>query len=143
MAPITGSRNQRRLAVARERKAIVTGKWEPFERIELPQGVPLGGGWIGQIRYAFRNDLYAVLCRPVATMNGEVVHCAIRTASNLEPPWRDKQRIKNECFGAERVAVEVMPSAANLVDAADMYHMWVLPAGFSFDFGLGDEERRQ
>ena len=38
MAPITGSRNQRRLAVARERKAIVTGKWEPFERIELPQG---------------------------------------------------------------------------------------------------------
>ena len=142
MTPITGSRNQRRLAVARERKEIVTGKWEPFERIELPHGIAPGGGWIGQIRYAFRNDLYAVLCRPVSTRAGEVVHCAIRTASNLEPPWRDKQRIKNECFGADRVAVEVMPSESNLVDAADMYHMWVMPQGFTFDFGLGGEEWR-
>jgi len=137
-----GSRTERRLAVARERKAMLTGKWKPFERIELPQGAP-GFGWLRAVRYVFRNDLYAVLCRPVTTMNGEVVHCAIRTASNLEPPWRDKQRIKNECFGGDRVAVEVMPTVANLVDAADMYHMWVLPPGFSFDFGLGDEEREQ
>lgn len=135
-----GSRNQRRLAVARERKAMMTGKWEPFERVELPYGVPPGGGWLAQIRYAFRNDLYAILCRPVATRFGEVIHCAIRTASNLEPPWRDKQRIKNECFGHDRVAVEVMPAELNLVDAADMYHIWIMPSGFSFDFGLKSEE---
>jgi len=82
-------------------------------------------------------------------MNASERAAANRAARGIDPRKivifvdADKQRIKNECFGAERVAVEVMPSAANLVDAADMYHMWVLPAGFSFDFGLGDEERRQ
>lgn len=142
MTNLIGTRNERRATLALERKAVKTGNWGAWERIELPEGGP-GFGWLRAVRYAFKNDLYAVLCRPVTTMNGEVVHCAIRTASNLEPPWRDKQRIKNECFGADRVAVEVMPSAANMVDAADMYHMWVLPLGFSFDFGLGGEERGQ
>jgi len=134
-----GTRNERRAAVALERKSLRTGDWGAWERIELPQGAP-GGGWLGRVRYIFRNRLYVVMCRPVTTRAGEVVHCSMRTASNLEPPWRDKQRIKNECFGADRVAVEIMPTVANLVDAADMYHMWVMPAGFSFDFGLGGEE---
>lgn len=138
-ALMLGSRTERRWAAARERKAMLTGKWEPFERIELPNGGP-GIGWLRQVRYAFRNDLYAVLCRPVSTRAGEVVHCAIRTASNLEPPWRDKQRIKNECFGVDRLAVEVMPAEVNKVDEADMYHMWVMPPGFAFDFGLKGEE---
>lgn len=45
--------------------------------------------------------------------------------------------------GIDPRKIVIFVDAANLVDAADMYHMWVLPAGFSFDFGLGDEERRQ
>ena len=74
--------------------------------------------------------------RPVETSCGLVLHCAIRTASGFEPPWRDKQRIKNELFGEDRTAVEVMPPTDELVDAADMYHMWILPAGFHMPFGL-------
>jgi hypothetical protein len=105
------SRNERRAAVKRETAARVTGNWGPWERIETPHGGE-GTGWVRDIRYVFRNSLYVVLCRPVRTEIGEVVHCAIRTASNLEPPWRDKQRIKNECFGEDRVAVEVIPTSA-------------------------------
>ena len=100
-----------------------------------------GRGWLREVRWAWANDLYAILCRPVHTEIGDVIHCSIRTASNLEPPWRDKQRIKNELFGEDRVAVEVMPAASKLVDEADMYHMWVLPEGYQMPFCLRNECR--
>ena len=102
----------------------------------LPNGIPGGHGWCRDIRLAHANDLYAVLERPVATRWGEVRHLAIRTASNLEPPWRDKQRIKNELFGEDAIALEVMPATAELVDEAGMYHMWILPPGFEMPFTL-------
>jgi hypothetical protein len=118
--------DQVREVKAKEKRAIKTGKWGEWRRIELPNGGP-GGGWNREIRWAMANDLYAVLCRPLRTSDGEVIHCAIRTISGFEPPWRDKQRIKNELFGPERVATEVMPAMSKLVDEADMYHMWVMP----------------
>jgi hypothetical protein len=129
------SRNERRAAVKRETAARVTGNWGPWVRIDTPHGGECIG-WVRDIRYVFRNHLYVVMCRPVRTEIGEVVHCSIRTASNLEPPWRDKQRIKNECFGEKRVAVEVMPSQDRVVDGADMYHMWVMPEGYEMPFCL-------
>jgi hypothetical protein len=127
-----------REAKAKEKRAIKTGKWGEWRRTELPDGAP-GGGWNREIRWAMANDLYVVLCRPLLTRDGDVIHCAIRTISNLEPPWRDKQRIKNELFGRERVAVEMMPAMSKLVDEADMYHMWVMPEDYNPAFCLKRE----
>jgi hypothetical protein len=95
-------------------------------------------GWCSEIREAWANDLYAVLVRPVETRWGKVWHLAIRTASNLEPPWRDKQRIKNEIFGQDISAVEIMPPSNEVIDQADMYHIWVLPEGFELPFSIFD-----
>lgn len=103
-------------------------------------GIPGSTGWCREVRRAYRNRLYVVLVRPIRLPDGEGAHLAIRTASNAEPPWRDKQRIKNELFGAGRIAVEVMPNEAHKVDEADMYHMWVLPIGASLPFGLFEGE---
>jgi len=50
--------------------------------------------------------------------------------------WADLQRIKNEIAGPDRVAVEVFPAVAALVDSADVYHLWVLPEGFQLPFWL-------
>ena len=135
------TREQCRLAAKIERKAFDSGEWGLWETFELPAGIPGGNGWTRKIRWCYRNLLYAVLVRPVPTDNGVIMHCAIRTISHLEPPWRHKQRIKNELFGKDRTAVEVMPAEKNLVDAADMYHMWVLPAGWTLPFGLSAEEK--
>lgn len=99
----------------------------------MPAGIPGGHGWCREINEAWANNLYAVLIRPFLDANGdEVVHLAIRTISNLEPPWRDMQRIKNEICGGESTAVSVMPPASELVDDADMYHMWVLSSRLPF-----------
>jgi len=135
----TWNRSDRMVLVKQEKKAFKTGEWGKWERFNLPNGAP-GHGWTRDIRWTMRNLLYVVLCRPVKTEIGEVIHCAIRTASSLEPPWRDKQRIKNECFGPERVAVEVMPADDRLVDGADMYHMWVLPEGYGLPFCLKEHK---
>jgi hypothetical protein len=121
------SNRQRRLAGrALERKGL-KGDWGLWRITNLPDGIPGGHGWCKQVREARANNLYAVLIRRFVDENGnQVTHLAIRTASQLEPPWRDLQRIKNEICGEEATAVQVMPPASELIDEADMYHMWVL-----------------
>ena len=136
------SREQRRLAVKWERDAFRTGNWKPWERMPPTPAMLASTGWCGEITEIARNWLYVVLIRPVDTPWGGVHHLAIRTASNLEPPWRDKQRIKDELFGPSCTAIEVMPPAGELVDEADMYHMWVLPAGFRLPFTLAEDRQR-
>jgi hypothetical protein len=130
------SRSARRAAEARERRALKTGAWGRWrhETFDL-SGVPGRGGWSRRVSESYANDLYVVLVRHLAT---GVTHYAIRTLSSHEPPWRDLQRIKNELAGPERFAVQVCPPASRLIDEADMYHLWVMPAGFEPGYGLGD-----
>ena len=42
------------------------------------------------------------------------------------------ERIKDEIAGPDATAVEVYPPQAEIVDDADMYHLWVLPAPLPF-----------
>lgn len=41
--------------------------------------------------------------------------------------WSDLQRIKNELFGADVLAVQVLPPESKLVDAANIYWFYVYP----------------
>jgi len=131
------NRQQRRAGRALERKGL-KGHWGLWRITNLPDGIPGGNGWCKQVRHAQGNNLYVVLVRPfVDEMGNDIVHLAIRTASQLEPPWRDMQRIKNEICGEEATAVQVMPPESELVDEADMYHLWVLSARLPFTLAYG------
>lgn len=128
------NRQQRLAARSLERKGL-KGVWGEWRKNPLPHGIPGSrpGSWPSEIREGWGNNLYAVLIRPLLDENGNgVIHLAIRTLSSLEPPWRDMQRIKNEICGAEATAVQVMPPESELVDEADMYHMWVLSSRLPF-----------
>lgn len=126
------NRQQRLAARAMERKGL-KGIWGEWRKTQLPAGIPGGNGWCREVREAWANNIYAVLIRPLLDEAGDgVIHLAIRTASSLEPPWRDMQRIKNEICGMEATAVQVMPPESELVDEADMYHMWVLSSRLPF-----------
>lgn len=50
--------------------------------------------------------------------------------------WSDLQRIKNELIGNDRMAVEVYPREEDLVDSANMYHLWVFPEEMTLKLGL-------
>lgn len=120
--------------IERERRALLTGEWGPWEK--APHAPPVGAGWLSEITEAFHNRAFAVLVREVPTEWGSIEHAAIRNISNTDIAWRDMQRIKNELFGANRVAVEVFPPTHELIDEAGMYHLWVLPPGFVLPFTL-------
>jgi hypothetical protein len=52
--------------------------------------------------------------------------------------WRHVQAIKNEVAGPEREAFEVYPAESMLVDAANEYHLWVLPEDAMLPLGIAE-----
>lgn len=108
------------------------------ERRKSPKELGMGAGWFGELDRAFTNGKYAVVGRKIHVPAwGEIIHICIRNTGNTDIPWKEKQKIKNELFGPERVAIEVFPAESDLVDAANMYHLWVMPKGFKLPFGIG------
>ena len=108
-------------------------RWEPWRSGAPPVGAK---GWLSEVDEVWTNGTVVVLSRPVATSHGEVRHFAVRTALSNELPWVAMQHIKDTLAGPERIAVEVCPRAQDIVDEADMYHLWVLPEGARLPFGL-------
>ncbi|KWX71587.1 hypothetical protein AMQ84_27065 [Paenibacillus riograndensis] len=101
-----------------------------------PKSKHVGTGWFGELNKAWSDGKYVVMTRSVETEWGEVIHACIRNADNTDIPWAEKQRIKNELLGEERTAIEVFPANSDLVDEANMYHLWVLPAGMKLPFTI-------
>jgi len=131
------NRQQRRagLSTARARKSW---EWQSKNRAQLAAeggGVALATTW-RNLQTAYLNDFYSVQVYHVETDWGQVTHAIVREHEEREPPWRDLQRIKNELFGSERVAVQVYPRVTEVVDQANLYHLWLLPVGMSLPFGL-------
>lgn len=61
-----------------------------------------------------------------------MIHYGISSLSQERPTWWEAQRIKDELAGKDRTAVEVYPPRDEIVDGADMFHIWVLPEGLPF-----------
>lgn len=89
----------------------------------------------------YRNDRYQVFVRPMEPFAPEMpamVHASISRIDRAAcHDWRDLQRIKNDIFGPECEAVELYPAETRLVDAANQYHLWVIPdPKLRFPFGF-------
>lgn len=135
--PVLSSRprHERRELIAKERRLRTSGNWPAWERVEMTNGIPNSSGWCRQVRAAMRNTIFAVMIRPAP---GGVTHLAITSLSQDRPTWWEAMRIKNEICGEQATAVEVYPPMQNVIDEADMYHLWVLPEPLKF--GLSSEE---
>lgn len=95
------------------------------------------GTWNPQMdRYWESNDGYCVSSRLIQTDWGKVEHVAIHRMGYGDIPWAVKQEIKDELFGSRLTAIEVFPATKNLIDACDVYHLWVLPKGMRLPFGI-------
>jgi hypothetical protein len=122
-----------RLAVARS----VKNQWQWESRPEAASVINRSmQGW-GVCFGAHLTPVYSCQLYRRQTEWGEVTHIAIRRHDGgTSIPWADKQRIKDDLVGPERLAIEVFPPRDELDDAANMYHLWVLPAGFELPFRL-------
>jgi hypothetical protein len=121
-------RNVRRALLAKEAIARRTGNWEPWETIKFPRG-SVGKTWAAEFTVAHKNAVFSVLDR---TLPNGIRHLAIASLSQIRPSWPEMQRIKDELAGPSATAVEVYPPRGEIVDEADMYHLWVLTEPLPF-----------
>lgn len=92
---------------------------------------------VNRISRAFSNQVLSVQMSEDETEWGTVLHLWVRrNDQGTGVTWTDLQRIKDELIGPERTGVQVYPARSDLVDAANIYHVWVLPEGFKLPFGL-------
>lgn len=113
-------------------KPLPTGwNWKDRSHLRTHPQAPQG------LLRAFVSWTYSVQWYETTTEWGVIIRLAIGRHDNSKVrSWSDLQRIKNDLVGPERVAVEMFPPQGSLIDQADMYHLWVLPEGFQFPFGL-------
>lgn len=130
-------RHERRALLQREQRARKTGEWGPWETLEFVAGIG-GRGWTNHVRRAHRNTVFSVLERPV---RGGVVHLAVSSLSETRPTWPEMQRIKDELAGTDATAVEVYPPQGEIIDEANMYHIWVLPGPLWFSLDPSADRR--
>ena len=57
---------------------------------------------------------------------GTLRHLCVRPHDGLHPGWGALQTIKNDLIGRESWAMEVFPPEFQLVDDANMYHLWII-----------------
>jgi hypothetical protein len=119
------SRKARRKAGTEFAKLAAKGDWGEWEDIDFKrESIRIGITPINNLVKFYKNNLYTV---QVQSKNG--IHRALirRNDETTKVSWMHKQRIKNELFGKESVAVEVFPPESQLVDEANIYWLWILP----------------
>jgi len=129
--------SSKKRAISKHLARMPAGPWELVD-VSAHRGdrVSLSAGetWLD---HCWRNNHHAVQLSRMSTQWGIVDHLWIsRHDGRAIRSWPELQVIKDHVGGAERVAVEVFPAKSELVDHANMYHLWVLPSGFRLPFGL-------
>lgn len=136
------NRHQRRAAMSESRHRK-SWDWEelPIDRARS-EDLPA----LRNIRRAVRNDFWIVQMYEFDCATGHLQHLMIRSVafpngpgSGHEPSWQELQRIKNELCGPEFEAVQCYPRQRDVMDQADMYHLFVMPEGKGLPFGLHRE----
>lgn len=118
--------------LTRERKLRRTGEWGEWETITFMPG-QAGSGWAAFITTAHRNRVFSVLDRQA---EAGVRHLAVSSLSGTRPTWHEMQRIKDELAGRDATAIEVYPPRDQVIDEADMFHIWVLRGNLPFGLHL-------
>ncbi len=125
-------RRRRRASVAAHRNA------DPWQWEEVP-GVESPVTYWGKFVMALRSSRFSVQVYDRETEWGPVMQLVVRRHDGgTVISWAELQRIKNELAGANRLAIEVFPPVEQLIDNANLFHLWVLPRGFVLPFGLGE-----
>ena len=89
------------------------------------QSYKLAAHTIKNIRRAFVSQEVSVqISSFYHTVHGEVVHLWIRRHDSKPLGWTQLQRIKNEILGEDQLCVQVFPKQSDVVDQANMYHLW-------------------
>lgn len=114
-----------RLKIARKKAKKGRGKWE---QIDLNSAIAVPP----KCTRAYHNNYYMVTVYDnTYTTKGPAIQVMVQPHNMLpiKRHWQEMQRIKNELFGKEAVAVEYYPAESKLIDDHNIYHFWIFPEG--------------
>ena len=131
-------RGQRTAILAEEAKRRKSGQWGSWQEITFPPGTVGPKGWVAEITRAHKCRVFSVLDRMDAS---GARHLAVTSLSEIRPTWHEMQRIKDEIAGPDATAIEVYPPKSEIVDDANMFHIWVIPG--TLPFSLFAKERAE
>jgi len=99
-----------------------------FEAIDLSiaRFIPKG------MTRAFRNTRYTVMIYDdIQTTKGAAIQALIQNHKNLpiQNHWSEIQKIKNDIFGEEAMAIEYYPAESELINHHNIYWIWIFPDG--------------
>lgn len=117
----------------RIKRRIEHKDWTPWEQKDLAwlqAGIAtLGLSGLQDIEAAWVNNLYSVQQYSLMIDGKRFLHLMVRRHDEgTHIPWSHLQRIKNELIGEERWAVQTFPAEEELVDQANLFHLFVYPA---------------
>lgn len=116
---------KRRKKLAEQVLRLEPGAFTPIDLFTTPF-IPKG------MTRAFRNNRYVVMIYDGAeTTHGKAIQVLVQRHDDTSIPrhWAEMQKIKNEIFGEETVAVEYYPKESELVNAHNIYWLWIYPDG--------------
>ncbi len=118
------SNRQRRIAAQKLHKK----QEDQFQKVDLALRPFVPNG----MTRAYRNNRYTVMVYDNSqTTHGPAIQVLIQNHTNtpIVNHWREIQRIKNEIFGSEVMAIEYFPAETNLIDQHNIYWIWIFPEG--------------
>jgi len=128
------------MRAAKRRKRKKLGRLERLDRTSprWPRSMAPGS-----YDHAYTDGDIVVLVSVVDTEHfGPVTHLWIRdAASSTHWPWYLLQEIKDRICGEHCEAVEVFPRRDDLVDSANMRHLWVFETRYRLPFGLASHQQ--
>lgn len=119
-----GNKQQRKVLAKKEFKKPVT-KFEPID-LNVACFVPKG------MTRAYKNTRYIVMVYDNHPVSTGFATCALIQKHDDTPivrHWSEIQKIKNEIFGENTVAIEYYPAQNDLVDEHNIYWIWLFPKG--------------
>ena len=97
---------------------------------------------------AYRNNKYFVMLQDrehhwhltITRDNKATLYTNFDTDLGKLRNWQDFQTIKNELCGPEHEGIEIYPKMSRLVDATNVYHVFVMKDDYEFPFTVADDE---
>jgi len=119
-------RKQKRLREKLANKQFAKPETE-FKEIDLTdKGCP---SWMTR---AYHNERYVVMINDnCKTDKGTAIRAMVQQHDDkpIENHWSKMQKIKNELFGEETMAIEYYPRESKLTNDHNIYWMWIFPEG--------------
>lgn len=135
----------------KELKKKLKPKWEKMKEDEtgFPESFWKGEKKVGVWRYLGIPISYLLFLTSNNSSWGEVLHLTIKKLDQLkahmdvryyfdseEPTFAEKIQARQVIRQTNRIGLEVFPKESNLIDGANLYHVWLLPEEFEFPFSI-------